>query len=282
MTIASDTLELRPLGKALGTEALGVDLSRLDDDTFAWIREAFAEHPVLVFRDQHLGAGDIAAFGRRFGTPRKHALVKYRHPEYPEVSWLTNVEEDGKVDWYGVKRATDWHTDSTYEEKLPLLAMLHALEVPATKGGTMFADMRAAYDALPEEMKQRLAVLVGLHGRSSGPAGERLYGDDKGKTEKVYTELPRPAVASHPVTGRPILFVNPMHTHGFDGMEREAAWELIEELAAHATQDRFTYYHSWRVGDLLIWDERATMHRGAGDYHPEEHRVMLRTIVYPD
>ena len=282
MTIASDTLELRPLGKALGTEALGVDLSRLDDDTFAWIREAFAEHPVLEFRDQHLGAGDIAAFGRRFGTPRKHALVKYRHPEYPEVSWLTNVEEDGKVDWYGVKRATDWHTDSTYEEKLPLLAMLHALEVPATKGGTMFADMRAAYDALPEAMKQRLAGLVGLHGRSSGPAGERLYGDDKGKTEKVYTELPRPAVVSHPVTGRPILFVNPMHTHGFDGMEREAAWELIEELAAHATQDRFTYYHSWRVGDLLIWDERATMHRGAGDYHPEEHRVMLRTIVYPD
>jgi len=281
MTIASDTLELRPLGKALGTEALGVDLSRLGDDTFAWIREAFAEHPVLVFRDQHLGAGDIAAFGRRFGTPRKHALVKYRHPEYPEVSWLTNVEEDGKVDWYGVKRATDWHTDSTYEEKLPLLAMLHALEVPATKGGTMFADMRAAYDALPEAMKQRLAGLVGLHGRSSGPAGERLYGDDKGKTEKVYTELPRPAVASHPVTGRPILFVNPMHTHGFDGMEREAAWELIEELAAHATQDRFTYYHSWRVGDLLIWDERATMHRGAGDYHPEERRVMLRTIVYP-
>ena len=154
MTIASDTMQLRPLGEALGTEALGVDLSKLDDDTFAWIRRAFAEHPVLVFRDQHLDAGDIAAFGRRFGTPRKHALMKYRHPEYPEVSWLTNVEDDGKIDWYGVKRATDWHTDSTYEEKLPLLAMLHALEVPATKGGTMFADMRAAYDALSPEMKQ--------------------------------------------------------------------------------------------------------------------------------
>ena len=277
------TPELRPLGNVLGTEALGIDLAQpLDEASFAWIARAFAEHPVLVFRDQRLEAADIAAFGRRFGVPRKHALVKYRHAEFPEVSWLTNVEEDGKVDWYGVKRATDWHTDSTYEEKLPLLAMLHALEVPATKGGTMFADMRAAYDALPEAMKQRLAGLVGLHGRSSGPAGERLYGDDKGKTEKVYTELPRPAVASHPVTGRPILFVNPMHTHGFDGMEREAAWELIEELAAHATHEQFVYYHSWRVGDLLMWDERATMHRGAGDYHPEEHRVMLRTIVYPD
>ena len=282
MTIAAtDMRELRPLGEHLGTEALGIDLSRLDDDGFPWIAAAFAEHPVLVFRGQQLGAGDIAAFGRRFGAPRKHALVKYRHPEYPEVSWLTNVEEDGRIDWYGVKRATDWHTDSTYEEKLPLLAMLHALEVPGTKGGTMFADMGAAYDALSPEMKARLAGLVGLHGRSSGPAGERLYGDDKGMTEKVYSELPRPAVVNHPVNGRPILFVNPMHTHGFDGMARDEAWALIEELAAHATQDRFTYYHSWQVGDLLMWDERATMHRGAGDSNPAERRVMLRTIVYP-
>src|SRR5215831_8555062 len=104
------TPELRPLGKALGTEALGIDLSRpLDEASFAWIARAFAEHPVLVFRDQHLDAAHIAAFGRCFGVPRKHALVKYRHAEYPEVSWLTNVEEDGKIDWYGVKRATDWH-----------------------------------------------------------------------------------------------------------------------------------------------------------------------------
>src|SRR5437764_6400978 len=124
--------------------------------------------------------------------------------------------------------------------------MLHALEVPATKGGTMFADMCAAYDALPQAMKQRLSGLVGLHGRSNGPAGERLYGDDKGATEKQYTELPRPAVTEHPATGRPILFVNPMHTHGFVGMRREEAWPLIEALAAPATQEQCTYYPSWR------------------------------------
>jgi alpha-ketoglutarate-dependent taurine dioxygenase len=273
--------QLRLLGEALGTEALGVDLSRLDDATFRWIEQAFAEHPVLVFRDQELGASDLAAFGRRFGAPRKHALVKYRHPDHEEVSWLTNVDEAGNIDWYGVKRATDWHTDSTYEAVLPLLAMLHALEIPSSKGGTLFADMRAAYDALPGTMKQRLAGLVGLHGRTDGPAGERLYGDEKGATEKRYTEVARPAVINHPVTGRPILFVNPMHVHGFVGMDRAEAWQLIEELAAHSVQDRFTYYHSWRVGDLLMWDERATMHRGAGDYRPDERRVMLRTIVYP-
>src|SRR6476661_3869867 len=194
---------LRPLGEPLGTEVLGIDLSRpLDEPTFTWIKRAFAEHPVLVFRNQNLGAGELAAFGRRFGRPRMHALVKYRHAEYPEVSWLTNVEEDGKVDWYGVKRATDWHTDSTFEDTLPLLAILHAKEVPSDKGGTMFADMRAAYDALPEARKQLLSGLTGLHGRSSGPAGERLYGDDKGLTDKKYDEVPWRAITRHPVTGR--------------------------------------------------------------------------------
>lgn len=277
----TSTPQLRPLGEALGTEALGIDLSTTPDAaTFAWIAHAFAEHPVLVFRDQDLGAAGLAAFGRRFGMPRKHALVKYRHAENPDVSWLTNVDEACKVDWYGVKRATDWHTDSTYEEALPLLAMLHAKQVPSEKGGTMFADMAAAYAALPAARQEMLSGLTGLHGRHTGPAGEKLYGDFKGVTEKQYQEVAWPAVVRHPVTDRPILFVNPMHTHGFVGMAREQAWPLIEELAAHATQERFVYYHRWQVGDLLMWDERATMHRGAGDSRPDEPRIMLRTIVY--
>ena len=126
----TQSLELRPLGAALGTEVIGIDLSKpLEESAFAWIQGVFAEHPVLVFRNQDLGAHALAGFGRRFGVPRPHSLTKYRHVEYPEVSWLTNVEETGKIDWYGVKRATDWHTDSTYEEALPLLAMLHAKEI---------------------------------------------------------------------------------------------------------------------------------------------------------
>jgi len=276
--------ELRPLGDTLGTEALGIDLSQpLDDETFAWIEQAFAEHPVLVFRDQDLGPAELAAFGRRFGAPKIHSLVDYRHAEYPEVSWLTNVDKDGNTDWFGVKRATDWHTDSPYEEVPPRLAILHAREVPSAKGGTMFADMRAAYDALDDAMKQQLAGLVGLHGRHDGPAGVRLYeGDPEQNLDRKYTEKARPAVIRHCVTGRPILFVNPLHTHGFQGIPQDQAWQLIEELADHSTQDRFVYYHSWRVGDVLMWDEQATMHRGAGDYRPDERRVMLRTIVYPN
>src|SRR5262249_12989211 len=110
----ASTPQLRPLGDTLGTEATGIDLSRpLVDTTLVCIAVAFAEHPVLVFGDQNLNAYQLAALGSRFGKPRMHALIKYRHAECPEVSWLTNVDEQGNVDWYGVKRATDWHTDST-------------------------------------------------------------------------------------------------------------------------------------------------------------------------
>src|SRR5262245_20722552 len=143
----SHTLQLRPLGSTLGSEVLGVDLSQpLEDESFREIQSAFAENPVLVFRDQNLDAPGLRAFGRRFGKPRPHALVKYRHAECPEVSWLTNVDENGQVDWFGVKRATDWHTDSTFEDTLPLLAMLHAKEIPSAKGGTIFANMQAAWE----------------------------------------------------------------------------------------------------------------------------------------
>lgn len=276
-------VELRPLGQALGTEALGIDLAHLDDATFAWIQKAFAEHPVLVFREQKLDAADLAAFGARFGKPRPHSLINYRYPGQPDVSWLRNVHDDGKIDWFGVKRATAWHTDSTYEPELPLLAILHALEVPSQRGGTVFADMVAAYEALSPAMKDRLATMTGLHGHTSGPAGGELYkNNEAAKTaDKAYEEKPWPAITAHPVTGKPILFVNPMHVHGFVGMAKDDSWELIEELARHSTQERFIYYHSWRVGDVVMWDEHATMHRGAGDYEPTERRVMLRTIVYP-
>ncbi len=180
--------ELRPLGGALGAEVLGIDLSAsMDEQAFAWVRRAFAENPVLVFRDQDLGAEKLAAFGRRFGKPRPHSLVDYHHPDNPEVSYLRNVDKDGNIDWFGVKRAADWHTDSTYEPELPLLAILHALEVPSEKGGTIFADMCAAYDALPEAMKDRLRDLVCLHNHTRGPTGGALY-DSAQKAKSSYPD----------------------------------------------------------------------------------------------
>jgi taurine dioxygenase len=280
----STALSLRPLGTALGAEVLGFSLARdLNDDTFPAVEQAFADNPVLVFRGQSLTAAELAAFGARFGRQQPHILEQYRHPEYPTVSYITNVAKDGGIDRFGVKRASTWHTDETYEAALPRLAILHALEVPNDKGGTLFADMRAAYDELPEARKRLLENLVALHGHTDGPDARKLYGEDYSrKSATARPEQHHSAVRVHPVTGRKVLFVNPTHTHGFEGMAEEEALPLIEELRDHAIQERFTYYHSWRVGDVLMWDERATMHRGAGDYDPEERRIMLRTIVYPD
>ena len=277
-------LSLKPLGHALGTEVLGADLSKpLDAATFEWIDRAFAEHPVLVFRGQTLTAPELAAFGGRFGRPQPHILAQYRHPEHAEVSYITNVDKDGGIDRFGVKRASSWHTDETYEDALPRLAILHALEVPAAKGGTLFADMRAAYDGLPESARRRLDGLTGLHGRTDGPDALKLYGEAYVReSNTARPERRHPAVRTHPVTGRRVLFVNPTHTHGFEGMAQDEATRLIEDLRDHATQDRFVYYHAWRVGDVLMWDEIATMHRGAGDARPEERRIMLRTIVHPN
>src|SRR5262249_56954855 len=205
------TVTLRPIEGTFAAEALGIELARpLDAETLAWVERAFASHPVLIFRDQDLGARELAAFGRRFGTPKCHSLVDYRHAEYPDVSWLTNVDKEGNIDWFGVKRATDWHTDSPYEDVLPRLAILHAKEVPSSKGGTMFADMRAAYDALSAEMKERLAGMVGLHGRHDGPAGVRLYaGDPDQRIDRAYPEKARPARVPPPPTRPPSPLLPP-------------------------------------------------------------------------
>lgn len=279
----SAALALKPLGTALGTEVVGVDVAHtLEPATLQWIERAFAEHPVLVFRNQRLDAAELAAFGAQFGRPQPHILEQYRHEDRVDVSYITNVDKNGGIDRFGVTRASTWHTDETYEDLLPRLAILHALEVPSAGGGTMFADMRAAYDGLPEAVQRRLAGLVGLHGRTNGPDGVTLYGEAYVRaSEKMRPERRHPAVKKHPVTGRPVLFVNPTHTHGFEGMTADAALRLIEELRDHATQERFVYYHAWRVGDVVMWDEIATMHRGAADARPEERRIMLRTIVHP-
>ncbi len=272
---------VKPLGKTLGGEISGIDLSGpLDDDTIAWIEDAFDRFQVLVFRNQDLDAPTLASFGRRFGRPRPHALERYRHPDHDDVSYIRNVDDAGNIDPFGQIRATTWHADATYEATLPRLAILHAREIPSAGGGTWFANMCTAYDALPGAMQQRLATLTGLHGYATGPAGR--YYEGQLNAHQDYPEQRRPAVLAHPRTGRPILFVNPMHVHGFDGLSRDEALELVEELAAHSVRDRFTYHHAWRVGDVVMWDEYATMHRGAGDSAPGERRVLLRTIVYPD
>ncbi len=274
---------IAPLDAVFGAEVTGCDLVlALSAAAIEWIENALAEHAILVFRDQALSAAEMDRFSRRFGVPQQHVLQKYRHPEIPEISFVTNVEADGSVDHFGVRRATKWHTDATYESKLPRLAMLHALQVPTAGGGTYVADMRAAWDALDESEQAQLRPLTGLHRFNVGPAGAAaIYAGQRGAEAEAFEDQRHPAMILHPHSGRPILFVNPSHTHGFEPMDRDQGWARVEALAEHATQARFTYLHPWRQGDLLMWDELATIHRGAGDSNPEEPRILMRSIVYP-
>jgi len=266
------------LGPHIGAEVDGIDVSRpLDEATIGWIAEQLAEHAVLVLRGQKLDAAQLGAFGRRFGVPRPHLLEGYQHPDFPEVSLVTNVARDGSIDPFGVKRATTWHSDETYKQTIPRLAMLHGLEVPRDGGGTLFADMRAAFDALPASERDRLRRMT------AGPADARSAYATQLTPEKLAAlkDWQHPVVVRHPGNGREILFVNPSHTHGFVGMRRDEATALINALTEHATQPGFVYHHRWRVGDLVIWDEVSTMHKGAGDSPSDQRRMLMRTIVHP-
>jgi len=275
---------VKPLGPHIGAEVEGLDVSQpLDDATIDAIARALADHAVLVLRDQKLDAAQLGAFGRRFGVPKPHLLEGYQHPDFPEVSLVTNVTPDGKLDPFGVKRATTWHSDETYKQTIPRLAMLHGLEVPADGGGTLFADMRAAFDSLPAAQRDKLRGMTGLHKFTSGPADARSAYAMRVTPEKLAAlkDWEHPAVVRHPGNGREILFVNPSHTNGFVGLGRDEGTVLINELAEHSTQPDFVYHHRWKVGDLVIWDEVSTMHKGAGDSPPNQRRVLMRTIVHP-
>lgn len=270
-------IDARPLTVAFAGECRGVDLSAdLSDAAFAGIETLFARHPVLVFRDQALDAAALARFARRFGDIVPGTIPKYRHDEVPEISWLTNVEADGAVDGFGVRRASAWHYDGSFAKTPPICAMLHALEVPAEGGGTLFADMVRAAATLPEVLRHRVGDLETVNHYGLGPEGGD-YRDD----HAAYAPVVKPLVMVHPRTGRPRLEFCMIHTAGFVGLDEQEGRALLSELLAHATADDNVYYHRWRPGDLVLWDEHATLHRNAGDFAPEARRVMLRAMVAP-
>jgi taurine dioxygenase len=280
VTTAPTRARVEPTGAGVGAIVTGLDLARDGNPALRqWIYETVLAHGVLVFRDQGLDAPAFHAFAAGFGPLQRHVLRKYRHDDFPGLSWLTNVEKDGSVDAFGVKRATAWHTDGSYTDDPPALGILHALEVPSRGAGTLFVSMRAAYDALPGSRKAELAPLTGLHRHGAGPAGGMYDNSLDDDQEENHKDIRHPAVRLHPATGAPVLYVSPTHTRCFEGMTPAESAELVTELVDDATRPGAVYHHHWRSGDLLIWDEHGTMHRGEGAYEPTERRVMLRAIV---
>lgn len=278
-------MQVTKLGRALGAEIAGIDLSReLPAAKFADIVAAFHEHEVVVFRDQRLTPEQHIAFGRRFGEIDVNVRSRFHKPGYPELLVVSNIVENGKS--VGVTDAGRyWHSDHCYLEAPSRCSLLYAHEVPVrdgiTLGDTQFASATAAYDALPAEIKRRLEGLRAVNSYSY--TYERKVREfDRTPLAKEAREAPpdvtHPVVRTHPYTGRRCLFVNEGYTTRIEGLPREESDRMLAFLLEHAVRADFVYRHSWRVGDLLLWDNCAVQHKAVFDYPPLRRRMERITI----
>jgi len=275
-------IEARPLSEALGVELLGIDLARpLDETAFRAIHSAFLDRSLLLFRDQRLTPERQIAFSRRFGNLATHVFDQFLLPGHPEILRVSNKRENGQL--IGLADAGKyWHSDLAYMKRPSLGSVLYALRVPPSGGDTMFANMNRAYDRLPHAMKERLESLRAVNrvaeGRRTSADGRiRMSEEQLSRTPDVV----HPVVRTHPETGRRSLYVSQSHTDRIVGMEKQEGRDLVRELVAHATRPENVYTHTWRPYDVLMWDNRCTMHRVA-PYDRRRRRHMHRTTIEGD
>lgn len=263
-------ITINPITPGFAAEIGDVDLSQpLDADTLEAIRQAFWTYAVLVFGEQHLTASQHLAFARHFG-PHETSIGSYRSDEKqrvrPELADVSNLNGDDRV-WSADSRLRMfqlgnrlWHTDSSFKRVPALASALYARSIAPIGGHTEFADMRAAYDALPKATQARLDGLVVEHSIFTSRA--KLGFTNFSETERAaLPPVPQMLVRTVPQTGRRNLYVA-SHAGRIFGMPDDEARALLDELTAHATQRQFVYTHRWRVHDLVMWDNRCTMHRG--------------------
>jgi len=274
--------QVKPLSPGFGLETSDVDLSRpLSAEEFADVEQTFFRGQVLVLRDQSLTPAQYVAFARRFGPPEPHVIDQFHHPEDPNILILSNRTKDGQP--VGLADAgTYFHTDYSYLQVPARATMLYSIEVPKAGGNTLFANQYAAYDDLPDAMKRRIDGLVGIHhygnrkvaDEMSRVAASPLTAEQKAKMPLITHPLVRP----HPVTGRKALYAVSGSSYGIVGMPEEEAVALLDELAAHATQPKYVYSLSYRVGDVVIWDNASLLH-SATLTDPDDPRTLWRITV---
>ena len=258
----------------------GTDLAAVaKSDQEADIRALHREYPVLAFSDQRLEPADFMAFARVFGEIEIDAhLTQFADPDVAGIIHLASHDADGKPDPASADRGSAWHADSTYKADPCAHTLLYALDVPSRGGGTLFADMGRAYEALPADIKQRIEGRTARHLFGGGPAtgGVIPLRDDQ---QDLLPAVEHPVVRTDPESGRKSLYVNPLHTVEIVGMVRADSDALLERIFAHATDEAFVHHHHWQVGQLVVWDQRRTLHRGEARYSLDERRHLLRSKI---
>src|ERR1700730_4734014 len=280
------SLVVKPLSPALGAEILGVDLREdVPPGTVAAIVEAWHQHLVILFRSQSLSEDDQIRFARHFGVlqqrtrPPEHRNEKsvIKHPETTML--VSNVRENGKLIGSLPDGEMHFHSDQCYLEKPAKGTFLYAIEIPSEGGDTLFLNMYRAYEMLPERLKDRV----------DGRKALNAYLYDSTTRERnaakidlsVHPHVVQPIVRTHPDTGRKALYVNRLMTRSIEDMGEDEGGALLDALFAHIEQGRFIYAHHWRVGDLVLWDNRCTLHART-DFSDKERRLLRRVVVAGD
>jgi taurine dioxygenase len=271
-------VQIRKMGPQIGVEVSGVDVRTLDDAGFAPIYQAWLDHNVLVVTGQDLTIPEFLRYSRRFGHVTPHPSKSTRHPEYPDITLLgvNKFKPDGSLNQSIYKRGAEgWHTDGAYDPVPFKATQLYALAIPDTGGDTLFASGYAAYQALPQRLKDRL----------DGVNGEFCYGGSRQNQALLNPEdrdrppAIHPVIRTHTETGRKSLYFDPGKILSIIGADQAENDDLIAELQTSMVQPDGQYRHKWHVGDIVIWDNRCSFHRAAGDYPPEQDRIHWRVSI---
>ncbi len=274
------TVEVLYSGSPLGHEIRGADLRQpLPDSDFASIEKAFNDSGVVVIRDQKITPDQQVAFTRRFGEIERYPVGNFMLPGRDEILVVSNIIEDGKPIGL-VDAGRNWHSDMLFTERPPRCSLLYCLEAPhkdgKVLGDTLFASTAAAYDGLPEEMKQRLTGLQALNSFKTYAATKT---DGREKEGSAFPDVIHPLVRTHPITGRKCLYLSRSLTKKIGDLDEAETDRLVSQLIEHITSAPYVYRHNWRVGDLVIWDNCSSMHRAMFDYEWPLRRRMHRTTV---
>jgi taurine dioxygenase len=274
-------LKLRKLSYALGVEVCDVDVARpMSEARFGEIYQAFLNHGILLFRDQDITREQHIEFSRRFGELDRHdALPRDRHPDYPEILLVTNEPKSDGSPSDSRYTGRQWHSDMSFTPVPSLGSLLRGITIPEVGGDTVFANMYLAYETLSQGMKKMIADLHGIHMSGTRKINNLQSGIPHAEEQRrLNPPIAQPVVRVHPETGRKALYLGDK-VKRFDGMTEEESKPLIDYLNKHATRFEFIYRHQWRRNDIVVWDNRCTMHLALGDFDETQRRHMERTTV---
>jgi taurine dioxygenase len=269
------------LSEHTGAELRGIDLRQpVDAALRARLNQAFVDHSVLVFRDQHLSPQQLLDAVRLFGEVFPQHNTRFALPECPQIHYISNQDfyPDGKRYIPG----EGYHTDHSNAAEPPKATVLHAVKLPDRGGDTQFVNMHRAYEDLPPTMRQRIDGLRAIHVYQSRHSERKLMTLTETARQKVPEAVVHPLVRTHPESGRKSIYLNPIRIEGIVDMPENDALALLEQLLSHATQPRYEYRHQWRPGDMVMWDNRCLLHKANGDYDMAQERYLYRIMLKGD